>query len=109
VTDPLALEAPAIWLRVRMPYELQRTTIETWLIELTGDGGVLRQIGLDAAGSVVYRCGPDEFGVWNDQVWIERYSPTSEAWSAVLGQDGGLISQEQFDAHWKQPRDIEHR
>jgi hypothetical protein len=92
-----------------MPYELQRTTIEKWLIELTGDGGVLRQIGLDAAGSVVYRCGPDEFGVWNDEVWIERYSPTSEAWSAVLGQDGGLISEEQFNAQWEQPRDIQHR
>jgi hypothetical protein len=109
MTDPSDPDAPTTWLRLTMQYELRGASVDTWLLELSGDGGVLRQIGLDGAGSVVYRCGPDQFGVWNDEVWIERYTPTSEAWSAVLGRDGGFITREQFEAQWKQPHDIGQR
>jgi hypothetical protein len=53
---------------------------------------------------VRYRCGTQEYGVWNDEVAIELYSPTSAAWSSLLGEQGGVqITAELFEAAWDDP------
>lgn len=95
-------DTAANWLRLAMPYNGHGATIETWFLELSGDGGVLRQVGLNSEGAAVYRCGSDDFGVWNNEMFtLDRYSSTNVMWADLIERYSGTVCEEaDFQSHW---------
>lgn len=89
-------------LRLNKPYDEHGSSITRWMLEIDHDGGVVRHLGLGVSGDVQYRCGADEFGVWNDEiVFWDHALPASEQWRALAGKfDGHLISAAEFEDHW---------
>jgi hypothetical protein len=89
-----------LWLKY--PYAGHGAIVDAWYLELAEDGGILRQVGVGSDGAINYRCGPDDFGVWNDEFFVlEPYRPESESWRRILRDGGGHeVSTEEFQAQW---------
>ena len=100
--SPPAGASQNTYLSIAYRYIGHGTDISDWYLELSPDGGVLRQLGQTAAGEVVHRAGPDDFSVWNDEMFsLERYSPQSAEWQALIAEGRGrTVTGDEFEERW---------
>ena len=90
------------YLLLRHRYDGHGSHIETWMLETSEDGGVTRHLGLGSDGLVEYRCGLDEYGVWNDEIYAwDKSVPPSDQWAVLLREyNGELIDASAFEDKW---------
>jgi hypothetical protein len=72
------------------------------MLETDEDGGVARHLGLGSDGHVEYRCGPDQFGVWNDEIyaWDKSVPPPDQRTVLLREFDGELVDASAFEDKW---------